>query len=272
MKRIRLAKPDTTFIYIPVLMLSALSVVVYIVRLFNAETANLIFFAFTAGILCFFIVSRVNSKVFKGVLILLALFFIAAYFILGDSVFSLAAERLSSSSVSFGFFDFLFNTAGIFDFQTLVFETSYGGARLIGNQLVCGVVNIVQANPNTELIYCLSGKIIFIFALCGILLSDKKRFRTKLLICALMLISGNPAPALILLIFLYPSFYFLALLMNFCSFIVTAIFGIRGAFVASPSIFEMIYHSQNVVNVLAVGLLFCAISYFAARLVKERKR
>lgn len=272
MKHFMIKKYDMTFMYIPVLILSILSVILYIVRLFHAAAANVLFFTCTTALLCFFIVSRVNAKAWKVVLILLAIFFSAVYFILGDSLFSFAAEKFASACASFGFFDFLFNTAGIFDFETLVYQTSYGGARLIGNELVCGVVNIVKADPQTDLIRYLSGRCIFLFALLGILLSEKKNFKANLLIGALMLISGNPAPALILLLFTSPPLYFLALLINFCAFIVSVLFEIKGAFVVSPSVFEIVYHSQNLVNFLAVGAVFCAVSYFAARIVKERKK
>lgn len=272
MKRLRIKKYDMTFMYIPVLFLSVISVIAYIVRLFSYGAANVIFFVSTVFIICFFLVTRVHNKIFKIVLILLALFFCAAYFLLGNSFFSLAAQKLAGSSYSFGFFDFLFNTAGSFDFQSLVYETSYGGARLVNNSLVCGVVNIVKADPYSGLINYLSGKTIFIFALCGILLSEKKNFKANLLIIALMLISGNPAPALLLLLFTSPSIYFLALFINYFSFVVSDVFEIKSAFVVSPSIFEVLYHSQNLINVFAVGILFCAVSYFASRLVKERKK
>lgn len=272
MKRIKLKKYDMTFIYIPVLILSILSVVTYIIRLFNAEAADTIFFMSTVILLCFFIVPRVRSKAFKAVLIILAISFCAVYFTLGSSFFITAAKKLSSTAASFGFFDFLFNTCSVYRFEQLVYETSCGGARIIDNQLVCGVVNIVKANEQSDLISYLSGKVVFIFALCGILLSEKKNFKANLLICALMLISGNPTPALILLFFTCPSVYFFALLINFFSYIISVQFDIKGAFRVSPSIFEIFYHSQNIVNVLAVCVMFCAVSYFVSRLVRERKK
>lgn len=272
MKRLRLKKYDMTFMYIPVLILSVLSVIMYIVRLFFPKTANAVFFVLTAAVLCFFIAARIRLKILKAVLILLAISFCAVYFILGNSFFELAAQKFGNTSPSFGFFDFLFNTAGLYDFQTLVFETSYGGARLVDNMLVCGVVNIVKANPQSDLVYFLSGKTVFMFALCGILLSEKKNFKANLLICALTLISGNLTPVLILLLFTSPAVYFLALLINYFSYIVSEVFEVKGAFTVSPSIFEIIFHSQNVINVFAVGFLFCAASFFVSRLVRERKK
>lgn len=272
MKRLKLKKYDMTFIYIPVIILSALSVVTYIIRLFNVSVADNIFFVGTVLLLCFFIVCNVRSKAFKAVLVILAVSFCTVYFTVGTSFIISAAKKLPSSAASFGFFDFLFNTCSVYKFQQLVYETSCGGARIIDSQLVCGAVNIVKADPQSSAVSYLSGKVIFIFALSGILLSDKKHFKANLLICALMLISGNPSPALILLFFNSPSVYFLALLINFFSFIITAQFDIKGAFRVSPSLFEIFYHSQNIVNVLALSAVFCAVSYLASRLVRERKK
>lgn len=272
MKRIRLKKYDMTFIYIPVLLLSILSVITYIIRLFNSEVSDYIFFTGTVVLLCFFIVSKVNLKALKVIMILLAIVFLAAFYILGNSFLITAAKKLSSSAVSFGFFDFLFNTCSVYKFQQLVYETSCGGARIIDNQIICGVINIVKANPDSELISYLSGKVVFMFALCGILLSEKKNFKANLLVCALMLISGNPSPALILLLFTSPSIYFLAMLINFFSFIISAQFDIKGAFRVNPSLFEVFYHSDNIINLLAFSVLLCAVSYFVSRLVNERKR
>lgn len=272
MKRIKIKKYDMTFIYFPVFILSAVSVAAYIIRLFNSDLANKLFFSATVILLCFFLSYHTRFKILKIVLILLAVFYGAAYFIIGNSAFAFAANRFANSASSFGFFDLIFNTAGIYDFQSLVLETSYGGARLINSQIICGVSNIVKADAQSDLIYYLSGRVIFIFALCGILLSDKKYFKANLFIIALMLISGNPSPALILLLFTSPSIYFVALLFNFVSYIAAGMFEIKGAYVVSPSIFETMYHSQNIIFVLAVGFLICAVSYFVTRLVKERKK
>lgn len=272
MKKIKLKKYDMSFVYIPVLMLSVLSVATYIIRLFNTEISDTIFFIGTVALLCFFIVYKVRSKAFKAVLIILAVSFCAVYFTVGTSFFISAAKKLSTTAASFGFFDFLFNTCSVYTFQQLVYETSCGGARIIDNQLVCGVINIIKADPQSSVISYLSGKVIFIFALCGILLSEKKHFKANLLICALMLISGNPSPALILLFFTCPSVYFLALLINFFSFIISAQFDIKAAFRVNPSVFELVYHSQNIIIVLALSAVFCAVSYLVSRLVRERKR
>lgn len=258
--------------YIPVLIISCLSVAAYVIRLFSSAAADAVFFAGTAAVLCFFFAGRANGRAFKIILVLLCAAYIAVYFALGNSLFSLAAEKFSSNAVAFGFFDTLFNTAGIFDFQTLVYTTSYGGARLISGQLVCGVSDIVRLDPDSSLVSYLSGRILSLFAFCGILLSRKGDLRARLIIIAFMLISGNSAPALILLLFTTPAAYFLSLLAVFFSFFAASLLDTGGAFVVSPSVFEIFYHSQNIIYLLAVSAVFCAVGYYLARVVSERRK
>lgn len=272
MKKIKLKHYDMTFMYYPAILLSVISVICYIIRLFNTTAADIVFFLSTVLCLSYFIINRVSRKFFKAVLLLTALFYTAAYFFIGNSAFSLAAERLSQSVTSFSFFDCVFNTAGIFDFESLVLFSSYGGARLINGSIVSGVSNIVRANENSQLVYYLSSRIILIFSLLGILLTERKNFKANLLLSAIMLISGNPAPALLLLLFTKPPVYFLALLINFIGSAVVSWFEIKGVFVVAPSVFEIIYHSNNLIMILAVSLLFCAASYIAVRIVTERKK
>lgn len=261
-----------TFIYRPVIILSAIAVICYIIRLFDYTASDKIFFISTVLCLSFYIIKSVSKKFFKAVLLLIAVFYTAAYLIMGDSAFSLAAEKFSSSAVSFNFFDCIFNTAGIFDFESLVFFSSYGGARLINGSLVCGITNIVKANEASALVTYLNGRILLVFIIIGILLIERKHFKLNLLICALMLISGNPAPALLLLLFTKPQLYFLALLIDFIGCIAVSIIDMQGAFVVSPSVFEIIYHSANLIMAFAVSFLFCAAAYIAASIVTERKK
>lgn len=272
MRKLRLKKYDMTLMYIPVLIISCLSVAAYVIRLFSRDTADAVFFVGTAAVLCFFLTAGINNRAFKIILVLLCVGYISVYFVLGNSLFALAAQKFSSNAVTFGFFDSLFNTAGIYDFQTLVYTTSYGGARLIGNQLVCGVSEIVKTDPDSSLVPYLSGRILSLFAFSGILLAKKDNLRAHLLIIAFMFISGNTTPVLILLLFTSPVSYFLLLLANFFSFFAANMLDIGGAFVVSPSVFEIFYHSENVIYLLAVSALFCAVAYYLARVVSERKK
>ena len=272
MRNCKFKSADITFAVLPSVIISAASVACYILRLFDAAAADGLFFVIFSAAVCLAAVLRVRKTALKIISALLCAFYIAAYFTVGGGLFELAADKLNFGAYAFGAFDFLFNTAGIFDYDRLILFTSYGGARLVDSQIICGVSNIAAALPDSDTVYYLSGRVLLIFFFFGVMLSDKRFFKLRLLLCALMLISGNPAPVLIFLLLTKPTAYFISLFFSTCCHAAAAVFEIRAAYAVSPSVYEIAIHSQNAVLVFAVGILILSCSYFISRLVSERKK
>lgn len=264
--------PDFTYMYKYLLIISVFSVVWYVLKLFAFEYADAFFTTAVCIVLSFCFTKKVKYRALKFILPILCVAFLLCFYIFKRDVSIIFAEKFSNNAVTFGFFDTLLNTCSIYDFRNIVNETSYGGAMLIDGNLKCGVINIVNANDNSVLTPYLTGRILSVFALAGVLSALSKNRKYNLIIIIIMLFTGNQTPALMLLLFIFPVFYFIGLLVNFFSFFIAQSLSLRGGFDVSASIFEIIFSSGNAVYLLCLGAMFCAVSYYFARVVSERRK
>lgn len=264
--------PDFTYMYKYLLIISLLSVVQYVLKLFGFECADAFFTTAFCVTLSFCFTKNVKIRVFKIILPLLCAAFLMCYYIFRKDIAIIFAERFSSNAVTFGFFDTLLNTCSFLDFRNIVYDTSYGGAVLIDGNIKCGIIDIVNANENSLLAPYLTGRILSVFAFAGVLSALSKNRKYNLIVIIIMLFTGNQTPALILLLFISPAFYFIALLFNFFSFFIAQVLSIKGGFDVSASIFEVVFSSGNAVYILCLGAMFCAVSYYFSRVVSERRK
>ena len=264
--------PDFTYMYKYLLIISLLSIVQYILKLFDFEYADAFFTTAFCVTLSFCFTKKVKIRVFKFILPLICASFLMCYYIFRKDIAIIFAEKFSSNAVTFGFFDTLLNTCSFFDFRNIVYDTSYGGAMLIDGNIKCGIIDIVNANKNSLLAPYLTGRILSVFAFAGVLSALSKNRKYNLIIIIIMLFTGNQTPGLMLLLFISPAFYFIALLFNFFSFFIAQVLSLKGGFDVSASIFEVVFSSGNAVYILCLGAMFCAVSYYFSRVVSERRK
>lgn len=255
----------------PVLLYSAFSVIVYLLMLLNVNNAfKLIFIGF---VICLFfcLFKRLKKKTYKIILIILCITLLIFYFCFSEKIFFSISEGCSKNNIAFGGVSSLFNSIGIYDLNNLIYETSLGGARLYGGKIICGAVNIAGNIKYGNSALYLTGRIIAIFSLSGILLSLKMNKGYKFLFILFLLSCGIEAPCLLFLIMCEPSLYFLFVIMSFSGFLISSILSVKAVFRFSPSVFEVMFLSDNRIYLICLCILFCSASYYLSRLVKERK-
>ena len=91
-----------------------------------------------------------------------------------------------------------------------------------------------------------------------------------IIIAVIAVITGNCTALLLAFLFLVPVYYLLVLISSFaCSFVSSAV-GIKLGFFHSPSVFELLVHNDNKIYALIICVFVFCLSYYLARLVKER--
>lgn len=255
----------------PILIFSASTLVFYALMLFKVPGVGRILFCAAAVTMCFSLIKSAKNKYVK---IIIAVFFIAAVFVylcLADGISAYIAGKCSSNPLIFGAVSAVLNTFGIYDVNNLVYFTSYGGARLINDSIVCGAVNIANAvNGGSSALY-LTGRIVALFSAAGILITAKGGKKAKLLIIAIMLFSGIETPCLLFLLLCDLPLYFLFLIISFAGYFISSVLSVKAQFLVSPSLYEILLYSDNKIYIICFSVLFCAVSYYLSRLVKEKR-
>lgn len=255
----------------PILILSVISIPVYIMKLFKIEIADMLFSVIVFAFLTFSLIYNFKEKKKIISVIAAALILIVLYISFYDNIVNILMKFSSESAVKFGMINTIFNTFGLYDFQNFADYTSYGGSFFINNKIVCGAVNVFKSNPESRVVsQFLTSRFLLLFSLCGIAFSIGRKNINICLIVLFSLLTGNYTALLLLFAFAYPVYYLLILIASFaCSFVASAV-SIRLGFICAPSIFELLIHNSNKVYAVVVCVLVFSVSYYFASLVKEK--
>lgn len=264
-------KYDFSYLYKPLLVLSAFSVIMYILKLNGFIYAdNLFLFAELTLLLSCYIN---HCRSFRHILISLLIAFSAMimYISFGNSVFMFIANKCQKSGVSFGVVNMILNTFSLDDLEKLIYHTAFGGSKFINGEIVTGAVDIYNAKKGAiESATFLCGKYLSLFPIVGIALSFNKHRKEIYLIALASILTGNVSIYLIALLLNFTPLYFLLLFFTFFCYFVANVVGIRSGFFCNGSIIELFIQKDNLVYILAIGIFITAVSYYVSRLVKEK--
>jgi len=217
--------------------------------------------------------SRCNNVNKKLCLFFILVILMTLYISLYNDFVAVLAKKCENSGIKFGVIDSFFNTLGLPDLENLIYYTSYGGAKFIDGNIVTGASDIFikMKSLNYSHVF-LSGKLLSLFVLPGITLSFKNNKKEALLITALAIATGDFTVYLLMLLLVYTPYYFIYLLFNFICFLIANTAEMNYGFAVNPSIFELLFHNDNLVYIFAVGIFLCAVVYYFSRLVSEKKK
>lgn len=255
----------------PILLYSAFSVIVYLLMLLKVDNAyKLIFIGF---VICLFfcLFKRIKKKIYKIILLIFCIALLFFYFCFSEKLIFFIAEKCAKNNIAFGGVSSLLNSVGIYDLNNLIYNSSLGGARFYGGKIICGAVNIANSIKSSNSALYLTGRILALFSLSGVLLTAKADRKHKFLLILFLLSSGLEAPCLLFLLLCEPALYFLFLILSFAGYLLSSILSVKAVFRFSPSVFEAIFLSDNKIYLICLCVLFCAVSYYLSRLVKERR-
>lgn len=271
MKKIKFYNNRFSFMEKPLLILSVLSIPIYALKLFNIENSDLIYTALTLIIVLSVLFLNVKNlkkvKIVLLILVLSAILFIFCY----DKIVLFLADYSKNSPMKFSIINTIFNTFGFYDYQNFIDFTGYGGSYLINNEIVCGAINIFKNNPDSKVVsQFLTARFLLIYSLSGFAVSLGRKNMNIMIIAAVAIITGNYTVLLLAFLFLVPVYYLLVLISSFiCSF-VSSVVGIKLGFYYSPSVFELLIHNDNKIYSLFICIFVLCLSYYLARLVKEK--
>lgn len=254
-------------------VLSVITSLFYIFKLCGFTNAdNIMMFCLISAIVLCFIKNKecVGLKTITYFIFSILIFFVF-YICLHEKIIHFLAEKCESSGVKFSFFNTIYNTFGITDFESLIYHTSYGGTKFINGKIITGAIDIFREKKGLEVSSeFLCGKYLSLFASFGITLSLKDNKAELLIINVFALITGNLNIYLLTLLIFYTPYYFLFLLFNFISYFTSNILEINSGFYCNGSIFELILQKDNLIYIFALGFLICAISYYLSSIVNEK--
>lgn len=264
-------KYNLSFMLKPLLILSIISSVFYVLKIINFSYADeMMLFCVMTFIILTFIKNDRNLKhifIMLSIVIALCIFYICLY----DDFILFLANKCKNSGIKFGFFNAFFNTIGLNKFENLIYHTSYGGSKFIDGNIITGAIDIFKSKRNVdECSMFLCGKYLSLFSLIGVSLSFNKNKKEILIITLFAVLTGNLNIYLLTLLLLYTPYYFVFLLFNFISYFLSDFLNVNSGFFYNGSLFELIIQKDNLVYILAVGMLLCAVSYYISRLVNEK--
>lgn len=186
------------------------------------------------------------------------------------------SDKAYFSPVLFGVIDNIFSLFNIDTFREMIFNNSYGGSVLMGDEIVTGVKDMLKSGYSGKLVSAyLSGHYFLLFSLSGIsaaLFFDLKGIQRYVLlataVCAV--ISGN-LTFLLLFLFLESPFLFAAvLILAGGAYLAAYVIDLGMGYLSGGGIAEMIIYSDKLVYLLAGGVVFVAIGYFVYKFVYEK--
>ena len=272
LKKIRIKnKYDFGFLMKPLTALSVFSAVVYALKILGFEQADIFMTASLWAVVTVCVLIRAKNPYKRLTVILLDLIGAVLYIGIYDEVVVFAAEKSSGGGVKFGMLNTLFSTFGLYDYEELMFRTSYGGAKIINGVFATGAADIFLLNPNgREASLFLCGKYLSLFAASGVALSFKKHKKEALLIVLFAFLTGDITVFLIMLLLVCAPLYFVFILLVFFCFFISAAAGLKSGFSVNASVFEFFIYGDNIAYTVILGIFICAVSYYLSRLVKEK--
>lgn len=271
MKKIQFYNNNFSFFEKPLLILSFLSIPIYVLKLFSVENSDLFFTGLTVitVLSALFLNFRQAKKVKILGLILIAVIVIFVCFY--DEILLRILNFSKDNSLKFSTINIVSNTLGFYDFQNYVDFTGFGGSFITNGEIISGAVNIFKNNPESKVVSeFLTARFLLTFSLSGFAFSLIKENKNLLIISLIAIITGNLTPLLLLFLFILPIFYFLSLISSFACGFISSVLSIKSGFYHSPSVFELLICNENKIYSLAVCVFAFCISYYLARLVKER--
>lgn len=271
MKKINLKNYSLDFMINPLFLLSLLSVPVYAFKLFGVENMDIIYSSAVFSIVVFALFYNIKDIKKIKILFILIVILLILYICFYDKLIEMLISFAGKSAVKFGMINTIFNSFGLYDFQNLADNTSYGGSFLISGRIVNGAVNAFKLNSCISSVsQFLSARFLLIFSLSGILLALGGKNIKVCLAVLVAVFTGNYTVLLLLLVFQFPVHYLLSLIASFaCSFVSYAV-DLKLGFICSPSVFELLIHNTNRVYSVVVCIFVFCISYYAASLAKDK--
>lgn len=186
------------------------------------------------------------------------------------------SDKAYFSPVLFGVVDNIFSLLDIDTFREMIFNNSYGGSVLIGDEIVTGIKDMLKAGYSGKLVSTyLSGHYFLLFSLSGIsaaLFFDLKGVQRYVLlataVCAV--ISGNLTFLLLFLFLESPYLFAAVLILSGGAYLAAYVIDLGMGYLAGGGITEMIIYSDKLVYLLAGGVVFVAIGYFVYKFVFEK--
>lgn len=231
-----------------------------------------------AALFCSFFFEHFNKMISMTVTILTAAIFgiLLRYTadIFNDFQMTLAYTISNKGILSSVLFSAVKALLSLFDndsFADLFFYKSYGGTSIIDNELITGTKDLFQNGYSGEHIAdFLTGHFFLLFALVGITLAFADNLKGNQKICLIItaccaVISGNTS-LLVLFIFL-ESWHFLLsiILISVLSYLSSVLLDIRIGYLFNGGIIELILNINKPLYLIAGGLVFVAIGFFAAK-------
>lgn len=271
MKKMKWKNDSLEFMIKPILLLSVISIVFYILKLIGAENTDNLYSASVIIIVFSALFCNMKNKKKTFILFLLLAFLITIYICFYDKIVKMLIQFSSGSAVKFSMINTIFSTFAFFDFQNYVDYTSYGGSVIIDNEIVNGAVNIFMHNQSSKFVSrFLTSRFLMNFSVSAIAFAVGRKDIKICIITLISLLTGCLTPLLLLFFCVFPVCYLMSLLVSFASGLISSVIGIKFGFICSPSIFELFIHNSNRIYVLVVCVLVFCVSYYSACLVKEK--
>ena len=266
-------KRDNSFLLKPLMLLSVLSFVAYGLKFIEVSFADSLMLGAVIVVITVALISHIKDLYKRISLMLILLIAFILYINVYDDMIISLAKKCENNGVFFGIVNSIFNTFGLTDFQELIYHTSYGGMKLIGDRITTGAIDIyLENNACREASMFLCGKYLSLFAGLGISLAIDKHRKEVLYITLFTFLTGNMTAYLLMLLLVFTPYYFIFLLFNFLCFFVPAVADIQGGFFVNGSLFELLICRENIVFIIILGIFICAVSYYFSRLVKEKRK
>ena len=182
------------------------------------------------------------------------------------------------TSVVFGVVNMLFS---IFDsslFCDLFFYNNYGGAVLINESLVTGVVDLFSSGYNGELIsQLLSGKFFLLFSLVGLCFALGERLKgiqrnTLIILTLSAVLSGNVSILLLFILLENILFIFPLALLSAISYLSASLLNIGEGYLSGGGFIEMLINlNERWVYLVGGGVVLVALGYFTGKYFIEKR-
>lgn len=156
-------------------------------------------------------------------------------------------------------------------FADLFYYKSYGGTSIIDNELITGVKDLFQNGYSGEHIAdFLTGHYFLLFALIGITLAFADTLKGNQRLCLIIIvccavISGNSSLLILFIFFESWHFLFTIILLSVLSYLSAVLLDIRIGYLFNGGIIELILNINKPLYLIAGGLVFIAIGFFAAK-------
>lgn len=156
-------------------------------------------------------------------------------------------------------------------FADLFYYKSYGGTSIIDNELITGVKDLFQNGYSGKHIAdFLTGHYFLLFALVGITLAFADTLKGNQRLCLIItaccaVISGNSSLLILFIFFESWHFLFTIILLSVLSYLSAVLLDIRIGYLFNGGIIELILNINKPLYLIAGGLIFIAIGFFAAK-------